>query len=130
MTPHPGNHILPHYDLALNNIQTRVNCVCESLLDHMAVLEHVISDADMNGANGIIADDELLDEETRQILSLCSAVLIQFTPSAPTCAWFSPSPAVRTSSANARRKSPTSPGMPKLPSSGRNPLPRTSSSPC
>ena len=80
MTPHPGNHILPHYDLALNNIQTRVNCVCESLLDHMAVLEHVISDADMNGANGIIADDELLDEETRQILSLCSAVLIQFHP--------------------------------------------------
>ena len=46
----------------------------------MAVLEHVISDADMNGANGIIADDELLDEETRQILSLCSAVLIQFHP--------------------------------------------------
>ena len=34
----------------------------------------------MNGANGIIADDELLDEETRQILSLCSAVLIQFHP--------------------------------------------------
>lgn len=45
MTP-PGNHILPHYDLALNNIQTRVNCVCESLLEHMAVLEHVISNAD------------------------------------------------------------------------------------
>lgn len=79
MTP-PGNHILPHYDPALDNIQTRVNCVCESLLEHMAVLEHVISDADMNGANGIIADNEQLDEETRQLLSLCSAVLIQFHP--------------------------------------------------
>lgn len=27
MTP-PGNHILPHYDAALNAIRTRVNAVC------------------------------------------------------------------------------------------------------
>lgn len=80
MTPSPGSHILPHYDLALNNIQTRVNSVCTSLLAHMAVLRNIISGTDTNGANSIIADYELLDEETRQILSLCAAVLTQFHP--------------------------------------------------
>lgn len=77
MTP-PGNHILPHYDAALNAIRTRVNAVCGSLLKHMDVLERVISGPDSDGANGIIADGEPLNEETRQVLSLCAAVLTQF----------------------------------------------------
>lgn len=79
MTP-PGNHILPHYDAALNAIRTRVNAVCGSLLKHMDVLERVISGPDSDGANGIIADGEPLSEETRQVLSLCAAVLTQFHP--------------------------------------------------
>ena len=79
MTP-PGNHILPHYDAALNAIRTRVNAVCGSLLKHMDVLERVISGPDSDGANGIIADGEPLNEETRQVLSLCAAVLTQFHP--------------------------------------------------
>lgn len=79
MTP-PGNHILPHYDTALNNIRSRISNLCGRLLTHMDGLERAISGPDENAANSIIADEELLDEETRQILSLCTAVLTQFHP--------------------------------------------------
>ena len=79
MTP-SGNHILPHYDAALNAIRTRVNAICGSLLKHMDVLERVFSGPDSGGANGIIADGEPLNEETRQVLTLCAAVLTQFHP--------------------------------------------------
>ena len=71
----PGNHILPHYDAALNAIRLRVNAICGSLLKYMDILEQVISGPDSDGANGIIADGEPLSEETRQVLSLCAAVL-------------------------------------------------------
>ena len=79
MTP-PGNHILPHYDTALDAIRTRVNSICGDLLKHMGALERIISGPDSNGANGIIADEEPLSEETRQVLTLCAAVLTQFHP--------------------------------------------------
>ncbi len=79
MTP-PGNHILPHYDAALDTIRTRVNAICGSLLKHMDILERVISGPDSDGANSIIADDDPLHEETRQVLSLCASVLTQFHP--------------------------------------------------
>ena len=39
----PGNHILPHYDAALNAIRLRVNAICGSLLKYMDILERVIS---------------------------------------------------------------------------------------
>lgn len=76
----PGNHILPHYDAALNAIQTRIGSICGNLLTHMDVLERVISGPDNDGANSIIAAEEPLHEETRQVLSLCAAVLTQFHP--------------------------------------------------
>lgn len=76
----PGNHILPHYDAALDAIRTRVSAICGSLLKHMDILERVISGQDSDGANSIIADDAPLHEETRQVLSLCAAVLTQFHP--------------------------------------------------
>ncbi len=76
----PDNHILPHYDAALNAIRARVNAICGSLQKHMSLLEQVISGSDSDGANSIIADNEALHEETRQVLSLCSAVLTQFHP--------------------------------------------------
>lgn len=79
MTP-PGNHILPHYDAALNNIRTRVNDLCGRLLTHMGMLEKAVSGPDEGAANSVIADEEPLDDETRQILSLCAAVLTQFHP--------------------------------------------------
>lgn len=80
MNPSPGNHILPHYDQALSALQTRVNNICTDLLEHMTLLSQVISGRDMEEANNIIAEKELLDEEGRQILSLCAAVLTQFHP--------------------------------------------------
>ena len=76
----PGNHILPHYDAALNAIRLRVNAICGSLLKYMDILERVISGPDSDGANSIIADSDPLQEETRQVLSLCSSVLTQFHP--------------------------------------------------
>lgn len=76
----PGNHILPHYDAALDAIRTRVNGICVSLLKHMDTLERVISGPDSDEANGIIADEEPLHEETRQVLTLCAAALTQFHP--------------------------------------------------
>lgn len=79
MTP-PGNHILPHYDAALDAIRTRVNAICGSLLKHMDILERVISVQDSDGANSIIADEDSLHEETRQVLSLCASLLTQFHP--------------------------------------------------
>ena len=66
----PGNHILPHYDAALNAIRLRVNAICGSLLKYMDILERVISGP----------DSDPLQEETRQVLSLCSSVLTQFHP--------------------------------------------------
>ena len=66
----PGNHILPHYDAALNAIRLRVNAICGSLLKYMDILEQVISGP----------DSDPLQEETRQVLSLCSSVLTQFHP--------------------------------------------------
>ena len=47
----PGNHILPHYDAALNAIRLRVNAICGSLLKYMDILERVISGPDSDGAN-------------------------------------------------------------------------------
>ena len=76
----PGNHILPHYDAALNAIRLRVNAICGSLLKYMDILEQVISGPDSDGANSIIADSDPLQEETQQVLSLCSSVLTQFHP--------------------------------------------------
>ena len=76
----PGNHILPHYDAALNAIRLRVNAICGSLLEYMDILEQVISGPDSDGANSIIADSDPLQEETQQVLSLCSSVLTQFHP--------------------------------------------------
>ena len=46
----------------------------------MDILERVISGPDSDGANSIIADSDPLQEETRQVLSLCSSVLTQFHP--------------------------------------------------
>lgn len=80
MTTQPGNHILPHYDQALNNIQTRVLTISATLLQHMEQLERAIASANQNEANGIIAAHDSQEEETRQILSLCAAVLTQFHP--------------------------------------------------
>lgn len=77
---YPDNHILPHYDVALNAIHARITAICGSLLKHMSLLEQVISGSDSDGANSIIADNDPLHEETRQVLSLCSAVLTQFHP--------------------------------------------------
>ena len=54
----PGNHILPHYDAALNAIRLRVNAICGSLLKYMDILERVISGPDSDGANSIIADSD------------------------------------------------------------------------
>ena len=68
----PGNHILPHYDAALNAIRLRVNAICGSLLKYMDILEQVISGPDSDGANSIIADSDPLQEETSR-----------FSPSAP-----------------------------------------------
>lgn len=76
----PGNHILPHYDAALEAIRTRVNHICGMLLKHMTVLEQVISGPDRDGANSVIADEDPLNEETRQVLSLCASALTQFHP--------------------------------------------------
>ena len=45
----PGNHILPHYDAALNAIRLRVNAICGSLLKYMDILEQVISGPDSDG---------------------------------------------------------------------------------
>lgn len=123
MTP-PGNHILPHYDAALNAIRTRVNAVCGSLLKHMDVLERVISGPDSDGANGIIADGEPLSEETRQVLSLCAAVLTQFHPLGSDLRLVLTFPAAGTSSRNAWRKSRASPGTPRHPSGAGSPYAR------
>ena len=46
----------------------------------MDILERVISGPDSDGANSIIADSDPLQEETQQVLSLCSSVLTQFHP--------------------------------------------------
>lgn len=68
----PGNHILPHYDAALNAIRLRVNAICGSLLKYMDILERVISGPDSDGANSIIADSDR-----------CRKKPGRFSPSAP-----------------------------------------------
>lgn len=80
MTSPSGNHILPHYDHALNNIQSRVHQISDHILEHLALLEKVIAEEDTDGANRIIADYDTMDEESRQIITLCASVLAQFHP--------------------------------------------------
>lgn len=76
----PTNHILSHYDVALNTITSRINTISNDLLNHMEMLEYVFSQSDNDGVNSIIADHDRIHEETRQVISLCFVVLTQFHP--------------------------------------------------
>lgn len=68
----PGNHILPHYDAALNAIRLRVNAICGSLLKYMDILEQVFPARTATGPTASL-----------RTATRCRKKPSRFSPSAP-----------------------------------------------